>query len=129
MELARRYSTQGTSFCDLYPGVGRKEDSPLTSEVTLTCASVKSFTHNYFQYHQATGMASRDTSKQSADTVHRANPPPCWLCILIHIQQSATILVRSCHWLCQRTRGLGVILGDSCFSKSIFKEGLVFTFF
>lgn len=55
--------------------------------------------------------------------------PPCWLCWMCTSVQSATVLVRSCPWLCQRTRGLGVILGDSCFSKSIFKEGLVFTFF
>lgn len=78
---------QGTSFCDLYPGMGRKEDSPLTSEVTLTCASVKSFTHNYFQYHQAMGMTSRDTSKQSADTVHSANSPPHWPCWMRTSQQ------------------------------------------
>lgn len=69
--------------------MGRKEDSPLTSEVTVTRASVKSFTHNSFQYHQATGMASCDTSKQSADTVHSANPLPAGFagCVPVYNQQ------------------------------------------
>lgn len=73
-------------------------------------------------------MASCGTSKQSADAVDSANPS---LLALLDVYQ-CTISSSSClksPWLCQRTRGLGVILGDSCFSKSIFKEGLVFTFF
>lgn len=72
--------------------MGRKEDSPLTSEVTLTCASVKSFTHNSFQYHQATGMASCDTSRQSADTAHSTNPS---LLALLDVYQ-CTISNSSC---------------------------------
>lgn len=61
---------------DLCLGMGRNEDSPLTSRVTLTCASVKTSIHKYFQYHEATGMALSDTSKQSADTDHSADPLP-----------------------------------------------------
>lgn len=105
--------------------MGRKEDSPLTSEVTLTCASVKSFTHNSFQYHQ--GMASCDTSKQ----ILLAVQAPSLLALLdvYHCTISSSSGLKLPLALPEDTRGLGVILGDSCFSKSIFKEGLVFTFF
>lgn len=72
-------------------------------------------------------MALSDISKQSADTVQSTDPVPTGFA-----GYKPTISSSSCLKLSLALPGdrrLGLILGDNCFSKSIFKRGLVFTFF